>query len=112
MVLKGLLLCGCLAYGCNVLHELYLDRRAVDLTLYRQYVVDYSPIGKPGAFVHLRPSINWRFLSILFPRNGQVVFAKEVPLYPDWLELRNGRFIIRKQCGIELVRPVADEKAK
>ncbi|KAG5470367.1 hypothetical protein LSCM4_03063 [Leishmania orientalis] len=74
----------------------------------RQYVVDWSPIGKPRCQMLLIPGNYYTNYSPWTPKNGDVVLAREVDDEPNYLQLLNGRFVERQTCGVTLMRPVEE----
>lgn len=97
---------GLSAFAVGVAADYYISRRyhdAFPTSQGRPYRVDFSSLGKKGAFVHALPKITEQHLTVFFPRNGSIVYAREVPEYPDWLQMCNGQFIQRRVCGVETI---------
>ncbi|KAG5496436.1 hypothetical protein JKF63_02738 [Porcisia hertigi] len=102
---------GLLAFGFfGVASDYYLTHyyHAFDPSEGRQYVVDWSPIGKPRCQMLLIPNNHYTNYSPWTPKNGDVVLAREVEDEPNFLQLLNGRFVERQTCGVALLRPVEE----
>ncbi|CBZ29769.1 conserved hypothetical protein [Leishmania mexicana MHOM/GT/2001/U1103] len=102
---------GLVAFGIfGVGSDYYLTHyyQAFDPSEGRQYVVDWSPIGKPRCQMLLIPSNRYTNYSPWTPKNGDVVLAREVEDEPNYLQLLNGRFVERQTCGVTLLRPIEE----
>ncbi|CAG9580524.1 conserved hypothetical protein [Leishmania major strain Friedlin] len=102
---------GLVAFGVfGVWSDYYLTHhyQAFDPSEGRQYVVDWSPIGKPRCQMLLIPNNYYTNYSPWTPKNGDVVLAREVEDEPNYLQLLNGRFVERQTCGVTLLRPIEE----
>jgi hypothetical protein len=73
----------------------------------RKYKICHDRIKLHGAMHHRSPDVVTINYTLFYPRNGEIVEARYDPaLYPEWLQLRNGRWIMREDCGVELCVPV------
>ncbi|AYU81940.1 hypothetical protein conserved [Leishmania donovani] len=103
--------CGLVAFSAfGVGSDYYLTHhyQAFDPSEGRQYVVDWSPIGKPRCQMLLIPNNHYTNYSPWTPKNGDVVLAREVEDEPNYLQLLNGRFVERQTCGVTLLRPIEE----
>lgn len=105
---RGLFLFGVFGVGSDYYLTHYYE--AFDRSEGRQYVVDWSPIGRPCCQMLLIPNNRFTNYSPWTPRNGDVVWARILPTEPRYLQLLNGRFVERATCGVELMRPLDPSK--
>lgn len=102
---------GLVAIGVfGVASDYYLTHyyEAFDKAEGRQYVIDWSPIGKPRCQMLVIPNNHYTNYSPWTPKNGDVVFAREVGNEPNYVQLLNGRFVERQTCGVALLRPLEE----
>ncbi|AIO01268.1 hypothetical protein LPMP_323870 [Leishmania panamensis] len=103
--------CGLVVLGAfGVGSDYYLTHyyQAFDPSEGRQYVVDWSPIGKPRCQMLLIPNNHYTNYSPWTPKNGDIVLARDVEDEPNYLQLINGRFVERQTCGVTLLRPLEE----
>lgn len=74
----------------------------------QQYVVTVSSIGRRRCQLLMLPNLRSTNYSPWTPKDGDVVVAREVPGEPDYLQLLGGRYVERRTCGVELLRPLAE----
>ncbi|GET91713.1 hypothetical protein, conserved [Leishmania tarentolae] len=96
------------AFGIGSDYYLTHYYQAFDPAEGRQYVVDWSPIGKPRCQMLLIPNNYYTNYSPWTPKNGDVVLARDVEDEPNYLQLLNGRFVERQTCGVTLLRPIEE----
>jgi hypothetical protein len=73
----------------------------------RMFLVDATPISKPGVNTYTQPSLMCPHMSLWYPRNGEVIIAKTAE-DPRWVETQAGTFVQREMAGVELLVPVTE----
>eukprot|EP00331_Platyophrya_macrostoma_P021479 CAMPEP_0176450262 /NCGR_PEP_ID=MMETSP0127-20121128/27034_1 /TAXON_ID=938130 /ORGANISM="Platyophrya macrostoma, Strain WH" /LENGTH=81 /DNA_ID=CAMNT_0017837889 /DNA_START=119 /DNA_END=360 /DNA_ORIENTATION=+ len=57
------------------------------------FVIDYSVIGRPRPILYVLPTAHYTVYSPWTPVNGDVVLARRVQGYDNWIQLIGGRYV-------------------
>ena len=72
------------------------------------YLVDARNVGKPGVLIGSAMSEAAHSLTLMYPKNGQIVRARAVPNSEGWVQLLSGSFTQTRHCGMTMMTEVPE----